>query len=150
MDLSLHDLRLEGLLPVATTDSKGLMSAKDKVSSNQSLTINNKPLIKLCSLKNWERSVSNILWTWDGYIYEVIIAAVGGESDFQNVTIEYVSSERSDDKAYFYKKGNELFVYFTFAAGDTQKAIVRGTSLAEIISNGGSKPDSSYTQITPK
>ena len=135
---------VEELLPVATVEKAGLMSASDKKYNLTKVKASNYTFYKILALGNWERGHAFIYGDINGRPYAVF---VGSYNDIpsQSFNINWILYENNHVK--FYKKGYEIYVFFDSQENSPHAAFIQSSHGVTFVSEG-SFPGSDYTEIT--
>lgn len=130
------------LIPTATAEKNGLMSAYDKARTLLPYSAFGKRLYRIaCNSYDWQRETAFIVGCKDGVAYCVVIALYTSTPNIKiNIMGEY------PNEVNFYKKDKNVYVFFGQNSGAPTSILMASTSGIEIVSTDV-EPDSSYTII---
>ena len=136
---------LGGLLPLATSTNKGLMSSNDKNSGLWMYSTSGYKLYKMCQAPTeWTRSNAMIVGSMEDIPILCVISFFRKNGDTFSINIKWLTDKSSYIK--FYKKENSLYVFFDISSTSPNTVNMMSKDGIEFISLN-SQPDDSYTLI---
>lgn len=137
-----------GLLPRVSNEEDGLMRAGYFKFSSQRINLSPYKLYRIFTyMYNYQREVASLIIGSQGTPFNYIIAYYA-RPEGATIKIEYGTNGKAGIVK-FYKKNNDIFVFFILAAGSPEVCFIQSTSGIELVSEGNPTLDDSYTEITP-
>lgn len=136
---------MEGLLPVATSNSNGLLSASDKKTGMwiyAAFKYNMYEIIK--ERVDWQRSYAILVGAFEAKPVHIIVGYYRQGSGNITINIKWLTDKVNNIK--FYKKEYSVYVFFNISDESPNYLHIATKNGIELISTGV-QPDSSYELI---